>query len=900
MKQLSVLLLVVAVCIAAWFVWSVDPVPPMDSLAGGQATGQQEAALAEAESAALSAVNAGDETQPDREEQVPESASDWVVRGRVDWGLSTEPAEDIRVRCSFHPGAEGESEASFERIVRSDAQGKFRCSMPAPTELGMLRAYAMTGTRGETDAERALLGGGDSAILRAGDPAPQEFKLRVYHSDFPVVGRVTGPGGKAVAGATIQSAWTEALTDAEGKYELFTLRERDSVQLFARAPGLTQVEKWVERTDPEKYVVDFELTAAARVSGVVRDQLGSPIEGVELRVFSIQNYSVFTNAQGQYVYDHVDPTADRITMFASKDGYLEARADPQPGLRTEIEQDFVLEPGALIQGTVVDEFGEPVVGASLYIGFSSSAVDRHDARSDENGVFQFEQIPFGQQKLVTQAKGFAADRQILVLDPGELRPDPLRIELGRGRTLAGQAVDTAGNPLAEVHISPRHFDEYVQGRIQTDQVGRFQFEHMPLTDLALEFYGERVEREKVKIADHATDALRIELGSLAYFCGRVVDATTREAITDFQVSFVRVNPGEGEQALKSYSGDWYPAKSFHSESGEWVYDRAPVGSVTGVKIMAPGYATGFLPRVVASTEANPQAAIAALHAEHRLVGVVMGGDPLLPIAGAAVSVDAQDPDGRSGYLDDRQRWAPTLTDAAGRFSIGGLSATEDYRLRVAAIGFAELIEAPLQLRQGSSETERQIELSLGASVHGRALNPDGSPLVGQPVHMVPYQSSSVDRNRAAGVVTDGEGRFEISGLEVGKFWIGLRSASEFGELNHLQRILEVVDDQPIEVVLQAHGAAALAGEIRFSGELPNRVRVQLHPNRFAAPEGKGNEMLAQTVFAEGGRFRFEGVSAGSYILMASFSTQSDRYVSLRTTVMVGEVDQLDLVLEPQE
>jgi len=110
----------------------------------------------------------------------------------------------------------------------------------------------------------------------------------------------------------------------------------------------------------------------------------------------------------------------------------------------------------------------------------------------------------------------------------------------------------------------------------------------------------------------------------------------------------------------------------------------------------------------------------------------------------------------------------------------------------------------------------------------------------------------------------------------------------------------VLDDQPVEILLQANGAVALAGEIRFDKEISSRVKVQLHPSRFTAPDGKGNEMLMQTVVAEGGRFRFEGVSAGSYSLRAVFSTESDRYVSLQQTIVVEDLDLLNLVLEAKE
>jgi carboxypeptidase family protein len=560
----------------------------------------------------------------------------------------------------------------------------------------------------------------------------------------------------------------------------------------------------------------------------------------------------------------------------------------------------VLVQGATVRGIVVDESGQPIAGASLYIGFSVAAANRQDARSNERGEFEFAQVPFGQQKLVTQAEGYAADRKVLVFDEGEVQPDPVRIELGQGRAVSGQVVSPQGVPLSGVHLDVTHHKESLRMRIQTDEDGRFRYDFLPMTDLALAFYGERVERANVTVKDYATDELRIELNSSGYLAGRVLDATTRLAVTDFEVAFVRVKLEEGERRMSGYSGDWYPAKKFHSELGEWVYDRAEGGVVTGVTIMADGYATRFVPRVVASAEPRPELAIALLQPEHRFTGVVLGGDPLLPIPGAAISVDGQRTDGRSGYTDDYQRFPPMLTNAAGRFSIPGLSSSEDYRLRIEAVGFAKLEETPLQLSQGSAVTERQIELSRGARLRGRVLYPDGSPMAGFPVHMTLVRASSQARDRAAGVVTDGEGRFEVIGLEAGRFWIGLRSASDLGWVHHLRRRVDISTEPEQALLLQATGAVTLAGEVRYPEALPAEVSVYLSPGGIIGQRDDEEPLLGQTVFAEAGHFRFEGVQAGTYTLRATFATTGSRSTMLRQTVVVGEEDQLDLIIDELE
>lgn len=902
MKQFSLAILLIVALLVAWTILAPDSSTDADLSSGTRA---KEAEKVEAELAGAAETPATLSEQEASESNRVESSlpkeGDWVIRGQVHWARSDDPIAGQRVRCRFHPDADRSGAASFEQVVETDANGAFHCTMPAPTQIGELRAYAMTGSRAETEEERARVGGGDRRTLQAGDAAPQDLKLAVYHLDFPVRGKVTGPDGAAIEGATVQTGWSVAKTDREGNYEVFSLREHNSAQLFAYAPGFTHIEKMVDDIEGDELILDFQLSKAATISGVVRDELGTPIEGAEVSVFGMQKYSVLTDVQGEYLFDHVDMTKDRVSMIVFKEGYLEGRQSVSPDLRAEIEQDFVLVQGVTVRGVVVDESGQPVVGASLYIGFASSADNRTDARSDENGKFEFTQVPFGEQKLVTQAEGFAADRKRMQFDEGAPDPDPIRVELVRGRTISGLVVDRSGSPIAGVHMSPRHFGQYIQGRVVTDEAGRFEVENLPMTELVLEFYGERVDRERIEVEDHASDALRVELGRMLYLAGKVVDASTQLPITNFSVALTAVDVTGDEKRMTSYAGDWFPMKPFQSESGEWVYDEASEGIVTGAKIVAPGYATYFVPRIVASAAPQPDAAIAALEPEHLFRGVVLGGDPLAPIAGAAVSVDPRRTYGRQDYFSDPQRWKPAVTDAEGRFTVSGLSAAEDYRLRVAAVGFAQFTEAPLEFSQTATETARQIELSRGATIRGQALQPDGSPIAGSAVHMVPERSNSQERNRAAGVVTDAEGRFEISGIEAGRFWIQLQSNSNLGRDNHLTRIIGVSEDELIELILQANGSVSLAGSLRYPDGLPTRARVRLIPSRYRAAEGAGDEMIAQTTYAEDGQFRFEGVAAGEYTLRSTFSALNDgKYIALQAHVVVGEEDQLDLVLEPEE
>ncbi len=195
-------------------------------------------------------------------------------------------------------------------------------------------------------------------------------------------GKVTGPDGKPVKGATVWAIGPikpipgigSATTDAAGQFEIRDLRKMDltkppasattwqtGMPLHIRCPGFG--DKKVEYSKVPG-TVDVQLERAAVVEGrVIYGDQGARAVGVRVQFQGIKNGSfgtAVTDADGRYRFDSLGP--DKYNIWAVKDGYTMRAIDSLeavPGT-TKTAPDLRLVPGGFIVGHVVDaDTGQP-------------------------------------------------------------------------------------------------------------------------------------------------------------------------------------------------------------------------------------------------------------------------------------------------------------------------------------------------------------------------------------------------------------------------------------------------------------------------------------------------------------------------------------------------------------
>jgi len=112
-----------------------------------------------------------------------------------------------------------------------------------------------------------------------------------------------------------------------------------------------------------------------------------------------------------------------------------------------------LEPGARIEGVVVEASGKPVAGARVLVGEESDLAFRRIASSgvvtDATGAFAIAGISQRSTRLVVTAPGFATRIVDLTLPRDLLRKEPLVVEMGRGSVVEVKLVDAAGAAIAK-------------------------------------------------------------------------------------------------------------------------------------------------------------------------------------------------------------------------------------------------------------------------------------------------------------------------------------------------------------------------------------------------------------------------------------------------------------------
>jgi protocatechuate 3,4-dioxygenase beta subunit len=191
--------------------------------------------------------------------------------------------------------------------------------------------------------------------------------------------------------------------------------------------------------------------AAAKAFGVVVDQTGAPIAGVEVVWSGDKEQRTSSDSRGRFAIDPGD-----VVVFLSAPGY--ARWNK----RTE-KRRFVLTHERILEGRVVDGEGRGIPACTVE-GIAQSAwggpmfpsdESLEECTTDTDGRFRFARLPLCRVRLALPDPRWWAEEEVVVSS----RRDVRIVVRPRGR-LRGRVVDAGGKPVERAAIvdAPRLLD----------------------------------------------------------------------------------------------------------------------------------------------------------------------------------------------------------------------------------------------------------------------------------------------------------------------------------------------------------------------------------------------------------------------------------------------------------
>lgn len=286
-----------------------------------------------------------------------------------------------------------------------------------------------------------------------------------------------------------------ARSDADGSYRLRGLPLAPPPEIFelrVTKVGFTHdgdaLARATSRMDRASRIwqIDFVLKACGQVEGQVFEPNGAPamvaqvfpwltLQGTwvmptgDRRVQMLHGHEtladlvVLSDDAGRFRIDAL-PSSIPFVLVACRAPFGDARSaliTLSPGeKRTDLR--LVLESGAIIEGDVRDESGQPIAAASVKVirlepavilGDPPLQLPVADSTTAADGSFRIEGLLAGEFEVAAEAVGWPpAASHPVVLRTGETTRISLRLSR-EPSTIAGRVTDTGGHPIADAEVS---------------------------------------------------------------------------------------------------------------------------------------------------------------------------------------------------------------------------------------------------------------------------------------------------------------------------------------------------------------------------------------------------------------------------------------------------------------
>jgi RNA polymerase sigma factor (sigma-70 family) len=752
--------------------------------------------------------------------------------------------------------------------------------------------------------------GHDNALLAPTltEDAPGQIELptddKVAGSiDYRVVNKQTN---KPIAGVTLfvqvdGNLTGRMLTDNDGRARIPVPvpPSGSEMAVLAHKVGFAPMRSVMRRVNvveriPATYIL--ALFPVDTIAGIVRDEQGKPVAGVEVapiiwtrsdvarqsREDFEEPVSVRTDEQGRWLWDELPAGLEpgRVSFRFSHPDYQRLELPAEKGLEiVRANVPLILPRGLELTGRVIDSAGRAIAGARVLRGSSLWLYDAVWVQSDDHGRFRFVHAPPGAAILTAQARGHAPELKPVTVAPG-LGQVEFRLE--KARTIRGQIVNHSGHPLAGVTVAAEYWRKHrtLDWRIQTDDQGGFQWDSAPLDAVTITAFrdgylavrGHSVPADAAEISISMVKQLKVR--------GTVVDAETRHAVKSFTVV-------PGTESGGGFSTYWQRDHARPMTRGRYEarFDDAVGPDGRRIRIEADGYAPA-VSRVVHDDEDEPVVNF-VLKRDAGILGVVHLPDHSLAAVADVVLVSPSQPAFiKNGQAPDGIQHRVIKTAADGRFTFPAQE--PPYTLIVLHdLGFAE------KTVEASPSSVYKLTISPWGRVEG-TLHVGARPAAGQQVSLHYQRQGNTPRTLpwwSGEVKTDAQGHFTFERVIPGEVSIArdivVQTTPSRQTIHRTASVsVTVAPRQKTELTLGGTGRP-ITGKVIASAEISGDVdwtqsNNSLIPkpsasgilnsavNRLRQAVGTSSDRSAQRSYAvvleRDGSFRVDDVEAGRYDL----------------------------------
>jgi len=354
-----------------------------------------------------------------------------------------------------------------------------------------------------------------------------------------ISGTVVDEGTKPIANVWV-TAWSNSIGSGNGG---FTDQNGDFVITGLVSAKDYEVEVTPAWTSPYKSQklknissnaqnLNFILAEGHKISGIITDQEGNPVEKVEVEIKS-DNTNFYgrskTNSTGYFEIKGLKSSSDYIILAtpSGTDSYVPV-IEKIGIINADTENDLELVPALSFSGYIKSD-GSAVEDVWVNI-FSDSNNFLRGCFTNKWGYYEIKNVPSGSDYLIkVTPDNYAAQRKI-----NQTAGTEVNFELSSGGPISGYVRDSSGNPLSGIQVQISSDSLGVNKGLTTNNDGYFCFDGMQKYDLsgnivadyivyAISFDYPQQEKTNIKVDDVINFTLQSSASNI--LSGTVYDNT---------------------------------------------------------------------------------------------------------------------------------------------------------------------------------------------------------------------------------------------------------------------------------------------------------------------------------------------------------------------------------------